>query len=31
MSDLKLLPVDAGELERRSEEIKTRFVEFFGA
>ena len=31
MSDLKLLPVDAEELEKRNEEIKTRFVEFFGA
>src|SRR5262247_3954977 len=31
LSDLKLLPVDAEELEKRNEEIKTRFVEFFGA
>jgi len=31
LSDLKLLPADAEELEKRSEEIKTRFVEFFGA
>ncbi|HEY7039775.1 MAG TPA: extracellular solute-binding protein [Methylomirabilota bacterium] len=31
MSDLKLLPVDAEELEKRNEEIKSRFVEFFGA
>jgi len=31
LSDLKLLTVDAEELERRSEEIKKRFVEFFGA
>ncbi len=31
LSDLKLLQVDAEELERRNEEIKTRFVEFFGA
>ena len=31
MSDLKLLPVDAEELEKRNEEIKTRFVEIFGA
>jgi iron(III) transport system substrate-binding protein len=31
MSDLKLLPVDAEELQKRNEEIKTRFVEFFGA
>jgi iron(III) transport system substrate-binding protein len=31
MSDLKLLPVDAEELEKRNEEIKMRFVEFFGA
>jgi iron(III) transport system substrate-binding protein len=30
-SDLKLLPVDAEELEKRNEEIKKRFVEFFGA
>ena len=31
MSDLKLLPVDAEELEKRNEEIKTRVVEIFGA
>jgi iron(III) transport system substrate-binding protein len=31
LPDLKLLPVDAEELEKRNEEIKTRFVEFFGA
>lgn len=31
LSDLKLLAVDAEELERRSEEIKKRFVEIFGA
>lgn len=31
LSDLKLLMVDSDELERRSEEIKKRFVEFFGA
>jgi iron(III) transport system substrate-binding protein len=31
LSDLKLLSVDAEELEKRNEEIKTRFVEFFGA
>jgi iron(III) transport system substrate-binding protein len=31
LSDLKLLPADAEELEKRSEEIKKRFVEFFGA
>jgi iron(III) transport system substrate-binding protein len=31
LSDLKLLTVDAEELEKRSEEIKSRFVEFFGA
>jgi iron(III) transport system substrate-binding protein len=31
MTDLKLLTVDAEELEKRNEEIKTRFVEFFGA
>jgi len=29
--ELRLLQVDAGELEKRNEEIKTRFVEFFGA
>ena len=31
LSELKLLPVDAEELEKRNEEIKNRFVEFFGA
>ncbi len=31
LSDLKLLTVDPQELERRNEEIKKRFVEFFGA
>jgi iron(III) transport system substrate-binding protein len=31
LSDLKLLSVDADELEKRNEEIKKRFVEFFGA
>jgi iron(III) transport system substrate-binding protein len=31
LSDLKLLTVDPEELERRSEEIKKRFTEFFGA
>jgi iron(III) transport system substrate-binding protein len=31
LSDLKLLTVDAEELEKRNEEIKNRFVEFFGA
>jgi iron(III) transport system substrate-binding protein len=31
LSDLKLLSVDPGELEKRNEEIKKRFVEFFGA
>ena len=31
LSDLKLLTVDSAELERRTEEIKKRFVEFFGA
>ena len=31
LSDLKLLQVDAEELEKRNEEIKKRFVEFFGA
>jgi len=31
LSDLKLLLVDPEELEKRNEEIKTRFVEFFGA
>jgi len=31
LGDLKLLPTDAEELEKRSEEIRRRFVEFFGA
>ena len=31
LTDLKLLQADADELETRNEEIKTRFVEFFGA
>jgi iron(III) transport system substrate-binding protein len=31
LSQLKLLLVDPEELEKRNEEIKTRFVEFFGA
>jgi iron(III) transport system substrate-binding protein len=31
LSDLKLLNVDAEELEKRNEEIKSRVVEFFGA
>jgi iron(III) transport system substrate-binding protein len=31
LSDLKLLSVDPEELEKRNEEIKKRFVEFFGA
>jgi iron(III) transport system substrate-binding protein len=31
LQDLKLLQVDPEELEKRNEEIKTRFVEFFGA
>ena len=31
LSDLKLLNVEAEELEKRNEEIKSRFVEFFGA
>jgi iron(III) transport system substrate-binding protein len=30
-SELRLLPVDPEELEKRNEEIKKRFVEFFGA
>ena len=30
LTDLKLLTVDPDELEARSEEIKKRFVEFFG-
>jgi iron(III) transport system substrate-binding protein len=31
LKDLKLLPADADELEKRNAEIKKRFVEFFGA
>jgi iron(III) transport system substrate-binding protein len=31
LSELKLLTVDPEELEKRNEEIKKRFVEFFGA
>ena len=31
MTDLKVLTVDPEELEKRNEEIKKRFVEFFGA
>ena len=31
LSDLKLLQVDPEELEKRNEEITSRFVEFFGA
>jgi len=31
MSELKLLSVDPEELEKRNEEIKKRFIEFFGA
>jgi iron(III) transport system substrate-binding protein len=31
LGDLKLLSVEAEELEKRNEEIKKRFVEFFGA
>jgi iron(III) transport system substrate-binding protein len=31
LGDLKLLSVEPGELEKRSEEIRKRFVEFFGA
>ncbi len=31
LSELKLLNVEAEELEKRNEEIKSRFVEFFGA
>jgi iron(III) transport system substrate-binding protein len=31
LGELRLLPVDAGELEKRNEEIKTRFVDLFGA
>jgi iron(III) transport system substrate-binding protein len=31
LGELKLLTADPEELEKRSEEIKRRFVEFFGA
>lgn len=31
LSELKLLPADPAELEKRSAEIKKRFVDFFGA
>jgi len=31
LTDLRLLQVEPEELEKRNEEIKTRFVEFFGA
>lgn len=31
LGELKLLPADPEELEKRNEELKTRFVEFFGA
>jgi iron(III) transport system substrate-binding protein len=31
LGDLKLLTADPEELEKRNEEIKARFVEFFGA
>ena len=31
LKDLKLLTVDADELEKRNAEIKKRFVEIFGA
>jgi iron(III) transport system substrate-binding protein len=31
LKDLKLLPVDADELQTRNAEIKKRFIEFFGA
>lgn len=31
LGDLKLLAVEPEELEKRNEEIKKRFVEFFGA
>jgi len=31
LGDLRLLPADPDELEKRNEEIKKRFVEFFGA
>ncbi|HSB71305.1 MAG TPA: extracellular solute-binding protein [Candidatus Methylomirabilis sp.] len=31
LGDLKLLPADPGELEKRNEELKSRFVEIFGA
>lgn len=31
LSELKILPLDPEELERKTEEIKKRFVELFGA
>ena len=31
LGELKLLTVEAEELEKRNEELKKRFVEFFGA
>jgi iron(III) transport system substrate-binding protein len=31
LGDLKLLPADPDELEKRNEELKSRFVEYFGA
>jgi len=31
LSELKLLTVDAEELEKRNEEVKNKLVEFFGA
>ncbi len=31
VSELKFLPVEPGELEKRNEELRKRFVEFFGA
>jgi hypothetical protein len=31
LSDLRILPVNPEELERRTEEIEKRFVELFGA
>jgi len=31
LKDLKLLPADADELEKRNAEIKKRFIEYFGA
>jgi ABC-type Fe3+ transport system substrate-binding protein len=31
LKDLKLLPADPEELEKRNAEIRKRFVEFFGA